>query len=201
MSNFETLKQKVAGLYESQSPGRDNWCDWLWQIHVPVVAHNARQLAERLGADAELAEAAAWLHDIADVRMARISDQHEEESLRIGRELMSDAGYSQADIALVIDDAVRLHSCYDGNRPTSKEGQVLATADALAHLKTDFYMYALWAWEKEGPATEVIEGIKQWALKKLERDLNHKICFDAVREETRPDYEQLKLFFTRRPSL
>jgi hypothetical protein len=53
---------------------------------------------------------------------------------------------AKSQIELVVDDAIRLHSCYDGNRPASLEGQALAAADALAHLKTDFYvlLHANW---------------------------------------------------------
>lgn len=58
--------------------------------------------------------AAALLHDIADAKMKRWEDGHEEESLRIARELMQASGFSDKDIATTVDDAIRLHGCHDG---------------------------------------------------------------------------------------
>ena len=77
--------------------------------------------------------------------------------------------------------------------PESLEGKILSTADSLAHLKTDFYVYAVYARATEDSLTE----IKEWALKKLERDFHAKIQFDDVREEVRAEYDMLKTLFSR----
>lgn len=193
MNKLENLKQKVAWLYESRRPGSDEWMPWLWKNHVPVVVKNAHQIALRVGANAELAEAAAWLHDVADAVMSRLSDDHEAQSLNLARQIMHEVGYSGDEIATVADDALPLHSCYDGHRPRSLEGKALATADALAHLKTDFYVFAAHALGKE----MTLEQLKAWTLKKAARDFNHKICFDDIREETRADYEAIQNLFSR----
>ena len=37
------------------------------------------------------------------------------------------------------------------------------------------------------------EDIKEWVTTKIERDLNKKILFDDVRENTRPKYEEIKV--------
>lgn len=194
MNKLENLKSKVASLYEAKDPNRDPWTDWLYDQHVRFVARNARSIAESHGANPDLAEAAGWLHDIADVKMLRREANHEAESLRIARQLMEESGYSEEEIALVVDDAVRLHSCHDGERPESREGQALATADALAHFQTDFYIFA-----SQGFADRPLEQLKEWVLKKIDRDLNHKICFDDVRETVRHDYEVIKDLFSRAP--
>ena len=193
MSRLEDLQQRVAWLFEARSPSRNDWADWLWAEHQPYVAHAARELAVRFGANVELAEASGWLHDIADAVMSRFADGHEEASITMARQIMYDVGYSQDDVAIVVDDALRLHSCYDGKAPRSLEGKVLATADALAHLKTDFYSSAAQRLVKEMSPQE----IKNYALKKSARDFNDKIRFDEVREETRADYERIKNYFSR----
>jgi putative nucleotidyltransferase with HDIG domain len=194
MQRFEQLSQRVKELYKAKDPNRDPWCDWLYDDHVLVVAEKARHLAEAKHANVELAEAAALLHDIADVKMPRTNENHEAESLAIGRQIMHDCNYTDEEIALVVDDAVRLHSCYDDKRPSSREGQVLATADSLAHLETDFYVRTTWLM---GNDNRPLEGVKSWVLKKIERDLNSKISFDDVREQVRPSYEAVKLLFSR----
>lgn len=193
MTKLDTLQQKVAELYNSKNDGRADWADWLYGNHVLIVANYAKELAPKYEADSELAHAAALLHDIADYKMKRGNPAHEEESLKIAREIMEECGYSEEEVKLVVDDAIRFHSCHDGERPQSQEGLVLATADTLAHLKTDFYIFATWALAKQFTLDEV----KAWVLKKLDRDLNNKISFDDIREDARPDYERLKTLYSR----
>jgi putative nucleotidyltransferase with HDIG domain len=194
MNRFEQLSQCVKTLYQAKNPSRDPWCDWLYQDHVLVVVQKAKDLAEAKHANAELAQVAALLHDIADVKMRRTDDSHEAESLKIARELMQECGYTKEEMVLVVDDAVRLHSCHGTDRPTSLEGLILATADSLAHLQTDFYVRTTWLM---GNDNRPLAGVKEWVLKKIERDLNNKISFDDVREQARPSYEAVKLLFSR----
>jgi len=193
MPKIDNLEQVVRQLYASKLPERDEWADWLADHHVFVVADNATELAKRFGADEDLSRAGALLHDIADAKTNRFADDHDEMSLDIARELMQQAGFNTDDIELVVDDAVRYHSCRDGNIPSSPEGKVLAAADAMAHFQTDFYVYFTWARGKNTPLDEV----KALVLKKLERDFNNKILFDEVREECRKDYESLRELFSR----
>ena len=193
MNKIEQVRARVHDLYTSKDPNREEWADWLYDNHVLVVAKSAQRLAQKYGADEVLSEAAALLHDIADVKMARANDAHEEESLEIARQIMIEAGFSPGEVSLVVDDAVRYHSCHGDERPKSKEGLVLATADSLAHLQTDFYVYAAWAFGKD----RSLEALKAWALKKIERDLYSKISFDDEREAARPDYNMIKELFSR----
>lgn len=193
MARIDELRQKVKELYEAKLEGRDGWCEWLYPNHVLVVAKFAVSLAEKYGANVELAEVAALLHDIADVKMPRKDARHEEESLAIARQVMQDCGYAAEDIRLVVDDAVRFHSCHGNERPKSKEGLILATADSQAHLKTDFYVYATWAFGRD----RSLEELKAWIIKKIERDLHNKISFDDEREDARTDYELIKELFSR----
>jgi len=193
MLKLQTLEHHVQQLYAHKSPGRSPWTDWLAVHHVFVVADKATELAQRFGANQELARAAALLHDIADVKLNRSSDKHEQTSLDMARTLMEQAGYDEKNIGLVVDDAIRYHSCHDGNIPTSQEGKVLATADALAHLQTDFYIFATWMMSKENKELDVV---KEWTLKKIERDFHDKIQFNEVRDECREDYAAIKRLFS-----
>jgi len=187
MEPLQRLENRVRQEYNAHHAGRDEWADWLAEHHVFVVADRAEALAQRFGAQVALARAGALLHDIADARMSRFSPEHEATSLDMPRQFMQEAGFAPHDIAITVDDAIRYHSCRDGQAPTSLEGQVLATADALAHLQTDFYLYAVRA--KAGGS---LDEIKQWARKKIERDFHAKICFPAVQEECHADYEALR---------
>lgn len=198
MSRTEQVKRKVDELYQARNLSRSDWADWLYAHHVFVVADYARQLAERFHADQDAAVAAAMLHDIADIAMKRDNPRHEEESMEIAKRLLHETGFTDDETTVIVDDAIRLHSCRGDEAPATLEGKILATADALAHLRTDFYRTEL-----NDPSTRMLSGrgtfeeIRQWALPKIDRDFYKKIAFDEVREETRPDYEGLKEFFSR----
>ena len=194
MERLLQLEEKVKALYQEKNPSRDDWADWLATNHVFAVADFATELARKHGADEELARAAALLHDIADSKMERKNEQHEVESLNIARKLMLQTGYTDDEIKIVVDDAIRYHSCHGDERPESVEGKILSTADSMAHLKTDFYIYATWAF---GYDHRTLEAVKAWALRKIERDMNNKMFFDDVRQELTPDYKRIKELFSR----
>lgn len=194
MARWDELLSEVESLYNQKLEGRSEWADWLYPNHVVIVTRNAKAVAERKNADVELSQVAALLHDVADYKMQRANPKHEAESLKIARELMQKHGYTKDEIALIVDDAIRYHSCHGDKRPKSKEGLVLATADSLAHLQTDFYVFAAWEFGRSGRS---LEDLNAWVLKKIERDLNNKISFDDIREEARPDYEMIKALFSR----
>ncbi|HEU4966495.1 MAG TPA: HD domain-containing protein [Candidatus Saccharimonadales bacterium] len=195
MSRMQNLEQAVTNLYAAKNPNRADWADWLGANHVFVVADYASEIAKRYGADEELARAGGLLHDIADATMSRFTPGHEATSLAIARELMHDAGFADKEINLTVDDAIRLHSCHDGNMPDSLEGKVLATADAKAHLLSDFYLFATWSFGKEDKS---LEDAKAYTLKKIERDFHNKILFDDVREECHAAYAELRAVFNRK---
>lgn len=192
MSRIEKLKEKVDLLYQGKNPNRADWADWLHENHVFVVADKAKELAVRFNVNIELAEAAGMLHDIADVKMSRFDSAHEKQSEQIAQKLLEDSGFSKEEISIIVEDAIRYHSCHDGKIPNSLEGKVVATADAVAHLSSDFYLYSIEQIKKSMSE----EDIKKWGLPKIERDFHDKIFFDEIREEVREDYEKAKTLFS-----
>lgn len=193
MDRLQLLEDKVKALYHEKNPHRAAWADWLEKHHVFFVADKAYELAKRYGANEELAQTAALLHDIADTQTTRDDKNHETISLQIARKLMTKVGYTADETKLVVDDAIRYHSCHRSEHPKSLEGKILATADALAHLQTDFYVFAAWAIGQD----MTFEELKQWVLKKIDRDLQNKIFFEEIRKEVIPDYERIKTLFSR----
>lgn len=193
MTRLENIANEVAVLYGSQLPGREPWADWLYQNHVIVVRKNAELLAEKYNGNSELAQVAALLHDVADYKMPRADLTHEQTSIQLAREIVVKHGFSENEQAIIIDDAIRYHSCHGDERPKSVEGLILATADSLAHLQTDFYIYAAWAFGKDRSLTE----LKHWTLQKIDRDLFNKISFDDERRAATHDYTMIKELFSR----
>lgn len=188
MVRLKKLEKEVRKLYEAKNPNRDEWADWLYKNHLFTVADNARNLAIRFGADPELSQAAAMLHDIADSEIARIDPKHEQTSEQTARRLLAEAGYGSKDIEIIVDDAIKFHGCLDRKIPKTLEGKVMATADAMAHLSKEFYSHA----KKTGISVRKPGlSFKDWAKAKLHRDYKDKIQFEEIRKEAQPIYEKL----------
>lgn len=193
MARLDELKEKIDALYLSKYADRADWADWLFANHIYAVAEQAGILANRFGANKELAMAAAMLHDVADAVMKRENPDHEEKSLEIAKRLLVETGFTDSEIDTITEDAMRNHGCRDGKFPKTLEGKVLATADALVHIRSDFYEFAV----RELKRTESNEEIRGWAIPKVERDFSEKILFEQIREEARPDYEKIKAYLAK----
>ncbi len=190
-TRIENLKKDISALYSKKASDRADWADWLFENHIFVVADYAGKLAKRFGANEELAMAAGMLHDVADAVMKRENPRHEEKSLEIARLLLTQNDFTEQEIVLIVDDAIRLHSCHDGIAPSSLEGKVMATADALAHISTNFYDFCV----AYMTPLRSREEIQNWGLSKIERDYRKKIQFEEIRVETKYDYERVKALF------
>ena len=191
MERIDTLREKVKKLYEAKDPNRADWADWLYENHVFVVAKYARELSKRFGVGNDLAEAAAMLHDCADAVMGRFANSHEEKSLVLARHFLNESGFTAEEIELVVEDAIANHSCYPGHLPQTQEGKIMATADAKAHLDTDFYYFCNQQLSEQKSPTE----IKIWLAEKIDRDFNAKIFFPEIRAELKASYLALKKDF------
>lgn len=192
MTRKEILRQKITELYQAPSASKAEWAVWLFANHVFVVADKAEEIAERVGANPELSWAAGALHDVADAVMDRFEEGHMEESMRMARELLAESGFTHDEIAVVVDDAIRNHSCRDGHMPQTLEGKVMATADAVVHLTTDeYYPYML----KRKLETMTMDEVRANVLPKIERDYRIKIFFEEIRDEVTSAYERSKTLF------
>lgn len=192
MTRREILEEKVRALYKKKDPKRNDWADWLYENHVFLVGKISSDLAKKYKADEELAYISAILHDVGDTVTKRKNENHESETLRIAKELLLSSGFEKEKISEIVDDALKFHSCIDGEIPKSMTGKILATSDAIAHLTSNFYDYCEEALKSEMNDTE----IKNWILKKLDRDYNDKILFEDEENEMKIPYENLKKKFS-----
>src|SRR3989338_3985751 len=123
-------------------------------------------------ADAEVCILAALLHDIARVKGIWDDPELMESSFEMTEEIMKRHGYDNESIDAV-KEAIRFHSCREG-KPRTKEGKVLATADALAHIMSDFYF--ILPFKKLRMASDA-ESYQKLVSSKIEMDFNKKIFF------------------------
>lgn len=186
MNAIEKVRATVAELYSKLPPNHDAWSDWLYDNHVLVVAKYAREVAERHGVDPDLCEAAALLHDLGDAVTSRHDPAHERVSLSRAEEVLVAAGYDNATVRRLVDDALRYHSCHGDERPQSDEGKVLATADAMAHFLTDFYEFM----EKCVFDDRGTRFFNRWSSEKVERDYRVKIFYEEERAMVTPAYKK-----------
>jgi putative nucleotidyltransferase with HDIG domain len=191
MTKTQHIEELVRELYEARYSARDEWADWLYENHVLIVAEKARQLAQKYSIDEDLSSTAALLHDIADAEMSRFHNDHEDRSLEIARDFMKQVGYETGVIDMVVDDAIRFHSCRDGESPKTDVGRVLASADALAHLETDFYLFF-----SRIKGDQPLPEVKTLLRNKLGRDYNSKLMFDDEKLRLKPTYDVFTKLFS-----
>lgn len=186
----QKLKQLVEQAYLASS---HDFSQWSWANHVPLVAEKALDLAQKLSADVDIAVAGALLHDFGDAFVYRFDSTHEMVSEKESTRVMKQAGYTDEQIAVVLTDVIPPHSCHDDNLPQTLEAQILATADAWAHLSSDFYLQFAW---KHLPEGKTFPEFVTWAREKIERDYRRKIFFDEVRDELADRYNALTKIFS-----
>ncbi len=188
------MKHKMLfSLVESEyTNSSQDFAQWMWRNHVPLVAQYAEELSKVHGADVDLAVAGALLHDFGDVFVHRHDSSHTEVSRQQAVTILKKAEFSDTEITSVLNDIVVPHSCKDGNLPQTIEAKVLATADAMAHLGTDFYLQFSWMHLPEGKTySEFIS----WVQEKLDRDFSKKIFFEEVKLQLESRYLALKEVF------
>lgn len=123
MSFAARLRARVAPAFSPGAPGYDPCHDL---FHLDRVARNARHIAEREGADADVVEAAAFVHDL--------DRTGEKDPLAAARAHVAAVGAPDAFMARVLE-VVERHKdksfAPGGVRARSLEAAVLSDADKL----------------------------------------------------------------------
>ena len=166
----------------------------MWGNHIVFGADKAAEIAERYGANKEKVVTGFLLHDLADVWMDRSDEKHEEKGQNKARKILNDSGFSEEEAEDIINNVINPHSCYPDNMPTTPEGRIVATADALTHLETDFFKVMETMLVKFG-INKTPQEYKEWVKEKLKKDFESKIFFDEIREEVRATYEKLLVIY------
>lgn len=103
--------------------------NYRWE-HVRAVVKTSKKLAKLTGADADVIEAAAWLHDVAKYA----GDDHPQEGARVARELLPQCDFPKDKIEHVAQ-VIEAHMGLWREKPLSDlEAQVLWDADKLTKI-------------------------------------------------------------------
>jgi HD superfamily phosphodiesterase len=171
MTHIEKLEQLAKERYQKKDPNRDSWSDWMYENHVLDVADYAEKLAKRFNTSPDICRAATILHDIADSEMSRDNPMNEKESILIAERLLQESGFSESEREDILSDALPFHSCHGDERPKTLTGKILATADALSHLNSEFYSYFNSALSSERTEVESRQSVRG----RLQRDFEKKM--------------------------
>ena len=102
-----------------------------WKHHFWPVVKYARQLAANVGADLEVVELAAWLHDIT--RIQGDLENHHFSGAEEARKLLEALHYDSAKIDNVCHCIIAHRGGSELPRRTI-EAEIVASADAMAHI-------------------------------------------------------------------
>lgn len=167
---------KVREFYEESFKNACPELQSFFRIHTKDVLENALILAKKRGADLEIIEISALLHDIASLQ--GLYEEHNVKGAEIAEKLLSDLKYPLDKIKRVKNIILN----HRGSKPrnvTTIEEQILIDADAMSHfneietLRENYY-----------PSNKKV-------LEKLERSYNK--MSPEVQVEIKPKLEQARV--------
>ena len=164
----------------------------IWTHHIVKVVRYAKNLARRRGADEEIVELAALLHDYASItRGISAIAQHHILSAQDAEGILSELGYP-ADRIRRVKECILTHRGSVLQKRSSVEAQCVADADALAHFEglPSLFRYAYLA------AGMNVEEAIEWIRSKLER--SWRKLSPEVKELGREKYEACLLLLGKR---
>jgi len=146
--------------------------------HVGEVERWAMKiLRKHPEADEEIVRLAVWLHDIGHTTGDRETD-HALQSAVEAERFLSERGLAAERVQQVVHCA-RAHRCRD-IQPETIEAKILAVADSASHMTDVNYI------------VHASDGLRDYALEKLERDYRDAGLLPEVQREITPLYEGWK---------
>ncbi|WP_243129214.1 HD domain-containing protein [Hathewaya massiliensis] len=177
----------VSKIVEEQCKSKDNIFGYSgWTCHIVSVVKHAKILAKRMGADEEIVELAALLHDYASVKDKNMYEEHHIYGAIEAEKILKELDYPQEKIE-VIKDCILCHRGSVRKKQKTKEAVCVASADAMAHIdQVPSLLHLVYHNRK----MDVKEGA-EWVSRKLERSWN-KLCPEA-KEIMKEKYESAKV--------
>lgn len=124
--HFEQVREAVIKELQKYCNEKERW-----RHHFLPVVRYAKQLAHQVGADLEVVELAAWLHDFT--RIQGDDEDHHLSGAEEARKLLEGLHYDQAKIEEVCH-CILSHRGSDDFPARTIEAKIVASADAMAHI-------------------------------------------------------------------
>ena len=165
-----------------------------WNDHIKYVVKNSVELAKKYGADVEIVELGALLHDIAMPSEIRPREEHNLYGTQIADELLSKLNYPVDRKERVKECVLRHRGSKDLARNTIEEPCV-ADANVIAHFDCIPSIFHL-AFGKNDMDLSIKNGT-EFVKKNLERDFNKLSA--RTREELKDRYDNIiKVLFVEK---
>jgi putative nucleotidyltransferase with HDIG domain len=175
------LIDKVRDIVKEKLQGNS----WDFENHIMPVVRYAKILAKKLGADEEIVELSAWLHDVtrqgseSDIESHHITGPVEAEKILKG------LSYPQDRIEK-IKHCIHAHRGSQSIKRETIEAEIVASADAMAHFSDIGVLFYVAFMMKRLD----LPGAKEWVRGKLER--SWKKLMPEAREIVGDKYELYK---------
>ncbi len=184
----QNIIDEVRNFVDEESKKTYNiWGYDFFRLHIVEMRDYSILLAEKLNADLEVVELAAWLHDIGAITYGR--KDHHITGARIAEEILKELNYPTERIERV-RKCVLNHRGSQKNDKESVEEKIIADADAISafdHIQGLFF--AAYVSERRSQE-EAKKAVKQ----KLINSWN-KLSFQESRDLIKPKYEAAMLLF------
>jgi uncharacterized protein len=180
MSIIPKINKMLQDLYKGQKLN--------WKGHIESVVKYSKMLAKKTGADEEIVEIAALLHDIMKIKGQR--EGHHITGSEEAAKILKELGYPEDKIEKV-KHCILTHSSDEKYLPMTKEAKAVASADALAHFDM-FEDIAHSAYVKKGLDSEEA---RKFILGKYER--SWKKMMPEAREIAKKRYDAIKLILEK----
>lgn len=193
MIREEKIIAQVRSLVEEACKQETNIFGFeIWTHHILAVVRYGRELARRRGADEEVVELAALLHDYACIAYGSPAiPEHHRLSAEEAEKILSGLGYPPEKIARVRECILTHRGSVPAER-TSVEAQCLADADALAHFDSLPSLFR-YAYVRAGMS---VDEATEWVRTKLERSWS-KLSPDG-KKLAQAKYEACKVVLSQR---
>jgi len=192
--NFNNIKKLEKEIKKLHLNPKQNGCSidketkeafsLFWYLHLSPVINYSKKLAKKYKAKMNVVWLSAIFHDIA-----RLDDlePHDEIGADRAYKILLKEGANE-ELAKEVRATILTHRCKK-HKPKTLEQKILATADAISHFKSPFYLW--FSSTSKKPFKEQLRG----NLKKLERDFKKKIFFEDERKLVEKEYSVLKNWF------
>lgn len=155
-----------------------------FEFHIMLVVRNALLLAKQLGADEDITETSAYLHDIAlfwKTGKFSIEEDHHIHGAEIARQILEEYGYDELFISKV-EHCILAHRSSSDPDPETLEAEIIVCADNMAHF--DGFAYMLKLFLEKYSFTDAVNLVRQ----KVERDWK-KLTIPEARQAMQGKYE------------
>lgn len=126
VKQIEMLVRQKSDEYQANDPGQYDF----WNGHLKYVYHEVTKLAEQYGAELEIVQLGALLHDIALLEKVGTKANHHENGERLAEQILREYDYPEDKLERVLGCVLHHRSSKNAE---NLEELCVADADILAH--------------------------------------------------------------------